>query len=112
MLANAQEFRDLSIYLTYSSDMPSILALVKDMTIIFSDITWIGLWFDPQFIIVSFLLTHDLHLIYKSYIATRGETRTSLFILRFAWDRLLSMASALMEMQNILEDGIVIHKEQ
>ena len=60
MLAKADVISELSIYLIDSSDMPSIYALVKDMTVSFPQIGWLNLWFERRCEIVSFLsLTVD-----------------------------------------------------
>jgi hypothetical protein len=56
-VAKAENICGLSIYLTDSSDMPSIRALVKDMAAIFLQIGWLDLWFEHRCEIVSFLLT-------------------------------------------------------
>ena len=59
MLAKVDSVYDLSIYLIDSSDIPSIYALVKDMTVSFPQIGWLNLWFERRCEIVSFLLTVD-----------------------------------------------------
>jgi hypothetical protein len=50
---------ELSIYLTDSSDMPSICALAKGMAASFPRVIWLNLWFERQCEIVSFLLAVD-----------------------------------------------------
>jgi hypothetical protein len=45
MLATADRVTDLSIYLTDSSDMPTIHAIAKDMAVIFPQLGWLFFWF-------------------------------------------------------------------
>ena len=59
MPAKAENIFHLSIYLTDSSDMPSIYALAKDMVVSFPQIARFDLWFERRCEIVSFLLTID-----------------------------------------------------
>ena len=63
MVAEADNIRELSIYLIDFSDMPSIYALVKDMAVSFPQITCLDLWFELErrCEIVSFLLAIDDH---------------------------------------------------
>ena len=56
MHVRADKIREMSIYLIDSSDMPSIHALVKDMTVNFPQIDSLNLFFERRCKIVSFLL--------------------------------------------------------
>ena len=55
----ARDIDALTIYLNDSSDMPSIYALAKDMTVSFPHIHYLKLCFEHRCEIVSFLLTVD-----------------------------------------------------
>ena len=57
MLARADNFHELSIYLIDSSDMLSIYALAKHMAVSFPQLRCLYLLFERQFEIVSFLLS-------------------------------------------------------
>ena len=57
LVVKAEDIRGLSIYLTDSSDIPSIRALAKDMAASFPKIRFLCLWFERRCEIVSFLLT-------------------------------------------------------
>ena len=59
MAANADNIRELDIYLIDSSDMPSISALAKNMAVSFPQIAYLNLSFERQCEIVSFLFTTD-----------------------------------------------------
>ena len=59
MITKADNILELSIYLTDSSDTPSIYALAKDMAVGFPQIHWLNVCFEHRCEIVSFLLTDD-----------------------------------------------------
>ena len=101
MLTKSDGFYELSIYLIDSSDIPSIHALIKDMTVTFPQIGLLNLWFERRCEIVSFLLTitvPDLKSI-CIILATTWDSRKVLFRLRIAWGIHLCMAHSMMEMQ-------------
>ena len=67
MVANTDNIRELSIYLTDSSDMPSVFALAKNMALSFPQIGNLNLCFERRSGIVSFLFTIGDHLILMVY---------------------------------------------
>ena len=74
MLARADNIHELSIYLIDTSDMPSIHALAKDMTVSFPQIRYLNLCFERRCEIVSFfklLTVNDYDL--KGILATTGD---------------------------------------
>ena len=62
-VAKAENICGFSIYLTDSSNMPSICALAKDMLASFPQIRWLNLWFERRCEIVIFLLTASEYII-------------------------------------------------
>ena len=59
MVADLNNIRKLSIYLIDSSDMPSITALAKNMSVFFPRIRYLNLCFKRRCEIVSFLIVID-----------------------------------------------------
>ena len=62
MVANTDNIRGLSIYLTESSDMPSISAFAKNMAVSFPQIGYLNLYYERRSEIVSEFLIHYLWL--------------------------------------------------
>ena len=59
MVTNEHNVRELSIFLTDSSDLPTISALVNVMAVCFPQIDWLNLWFERRCDIVSFFFVND-----------------------------------------------------